>query len=111
MTSTPNHAPLKYLQIEGDQSYRRFVRLGVPEISAMSALSEQAAAEAKAHGSYGALLFHPSWKARRSEILRRDMHRCVHCGSDQDLQVHHRQYHFLAGKRKYRLPWDYRTIY
>lgn len=107
MTSTPNHPPLKYLQFEGDQSYRRYVQLNDPGKSPPSAPREQSHSEAQSHGSYGALLFHPNWKARRREILQRDMHRCVHCHSDGDLQVHHRQYHFLAGEQKYRLPWDY----
>ncbi|AXY78537.1 HNH endonuclease [Paraflavitalea soli] len=59
------------------------------------------------HGSYGALLFHPNWKAKRKEILIRDQHRCVHCKSDKELQVHHRQYHFIVNEQRFRLPWDY----
>lgn len=49
----------------------------------------------KSHGSYGALVLHPSWKAKRKEILERDSHRCRICNSNTELQVHHRQYLFL----------------
>lgn len=60
-----------------------------------------------AHGTYGALLFDPRWRAKRAEILQRDLHRCVNCNNDLDLQVHHRQYHFIVRENKFKLPWDY----
>ena len=51
-----------------------------------------------AHSSYGALLFRPEWRARRDEILRRDDYTCQFCGCQErsELQVHHRQYHYIA---------------
>ncbi|WP_160715799.1 HNH endonuclease [Chitinophaga solisilvae] len=98
----PNHAPYKYLQFQGDQSYSRYVQENVPAKS-----QEQDYLNVKSHGSYGALLFHPDWKAKRKKILERDMHRCVYCRSDKDLQVHHRQYHFIASEQRFRVPWDY----
>lgn len=105
--TTPNQVPLRYLQFKGTQDYRRYVEVDVPPKSPPAKESAQTALSAQTHGSYGGLLFHPKWKARRKEILLRDMHRCVHCRSNQELQVHHRQYHFLAGEQRFRLPWDY----
>ena len=59
------------------------------------------------HGSYGALVLHPKWKSKRKEILRRDNHKCVVCDSEVDLQVHHRQYHFITALKMFKVPWDY----
>lgn len=105
--TTPNDVPYKYLQFKGDQLYRRYIREDIPAKSPPAKPQEQGSRSDKSHGSYGALLFHPNWKAKRKEILQRDMHRCVHCRSDKDLQVHHRQYHFVASEQRFRLPWDY----
>lgn len=59
------------------------------------------------HGSYAALILHPNWKSRRKEILERDQYRCVVCKDTRDLQVHHRQYHFVAITNQFKAPWDY----
>ena len=59
------------------------------------------------HGTYGALLFKPEWRAKRAEILQRDNHTCSICYGSEDLQVHHRQYHFIASLNQFKLPWDY----
>ena len=59
------------------------------------------------HGSYGFLLFDPRWKAKRLEILERDMKRCVICKSENNLQVHHRQYHFSTILNSFKNPWEY----
>jgi hypothetical protein len=59
------------------------------------------------HGSYKALILHPKWKLRRKEILHRDRHCCVNCGHTNELQVHHRQYHFILALKQYKTPWDY----
>lgn len=59
------------------------------------------------HGNYGALVLHPKWKAKRKEILERDNFKCVVCRSDKDLQVHHRQYHYIQALKKFKAPWDY----
>jgi 5-methylcytosine-specific restriction endonuclease McrA len=59
------------------------------------------------HGSYGSLVLHPKWKARRKEIITRDQHKCVICGSGTEIQVHHRQYHFIKAIKKFKAPWDY----
>lgn len=59
------------------------------------------------HGSYEALILHPKWKSRRKEILERDHHRCVVCKANKELQVHHRQYHFMTTNNRFKEPWDY----
>lgn len=59
------------------------------------------------HGSYAALILHPKWKAKRQEILWRDRRCCVICASAIELQVHHRQYHFVYATNKFKDPWDY----
>lgn len=59
------------------------------------------------HGSYRALVLHPNWKTRRKEIIIRDHNKCVICGSCTEIQVHHRQYHFIKAIKKFKAPWDY----
>jgi hypothetical protein len=63
--------------------------------------------EIPAHGTYGGLLFDQRWKARRSQIVGRDGGRCIICHSTDELQVHHRQYHFLKAENGFKAPWDY----
>ncbi|WP_110054076.1 HNH endonuclease [Chitinophaga sp. S165] len=104
---TPNNAPYKYLLFKGDRSYRRYVQKDVLAKFRPAKTKDHASLNVNHHGSYGALLFHPNWKAKRKEILIRDMYRCVHCRSDKDLQVHHRQYHFVVSEQKFRFPWEY----
>ena len=58
--------------------------------------------ESISHGSYGGLLFDKRWKLRRSEILLKDNNRCVICKEDNELQVHHRQYHFYKALNKFK---------
>lgn len=59
--------------------------------------------------SYGELLFRPEWRQRRAQILTRDNYICQFCGSKdkKTLQVHHRQYHYIARLAKFQDPWDY----
>ncbi|GCD78008.1 hypothetical protein JCM31826_14900 [Thermaurantimonas aggregans] len=64
-------------------------------------------AEEATHGSYGALLLHPEWKKCRERILARDFRKCRNCGSPDELEVHHRQYHFYLSQNKYAEPWNY----
>ena len=63
------------------------------------------------HGTYGGTLLDPRWKTKRLEILKRDINRCVNCGSEENLQVHHRQYHFSKSLNEYRNPWEYTDKY
>ena len=32
------------------------------------------------------------WKRLREKVLKRDEHKCVGCGSDKDLEIHHKNY-------------------
>lgn len=57
--------------------------------------------------SYGALLLRPEWKLKRQRILRRDNYTCQFCGATTDLQVHHRQYHYIGRLEMFKDPWDY----
>lgn len=50
---------------------------------------------------YRVLLQREEWNQKRTEILVRDAHRCLQCGRNERLQVHHCRY--VLG----RLPWDY----
>lgn len=61
----------------------------------------------RTNGSFKELLFDERWKDKRNEILKRDRHRCVICGSKQELQVHHRVYHFNKETGKFSAPWEY----
>lgn len=47
------------------------------------------------------------WEKRRQQILVRDRFRCLNCSSNENLQVHHRQYHYLQAENRYADPWDY----
>ena len=51
--------------------------------------------------------FDPEWKAKREEILQRDSNSCVICKRNNELQVHHRQYHFIIRENQFKPPWDY----
>lgn len=59
------------------------------------------------HGSYGSLLFDIRWKQKRTIILNRDNNQCVICSERENLQVHHRQYHFVSSINQFKPPWDY----
>lgn len=63
--------------------------------------------ENNTHGTYGASLLDKRWLAKRQEILQRDNFCCVICRSTDQLQVHHRQYHFIERTRRYKEPWEY----
>jgi len=62
---------------------------------------------AKGHGTYGALLFDKRWIAKRAEIIARDQNACVICNGNENLHVHHRQYHFIKALKQFKAPWDY----
>ncbi|TLM88873.1 hypothetical protein FDY95_22080 [Hymenobacter jeollabukensis] len=57
--------------------------------------------------SYADLLQTPQWRHKRQQILARDEHRCRNCGATADLQVHHRQYHWLRHPGEFVAPWCY----
>jgi hypothetical protein len=69
--------------------------------------AEEDAPKKQSHGTYGALLFDKRWIARRLDILTRDSNACVNCQETVNLQVHHRQYHFIKALQQFKAPWDY----
>jgi len=105
-TSDPTNSRYRHLILKGNNVYRRFVKTEKQEGIERSVL-EYSENSIPAHGTYGALLFHPLWRSRREEILRRDLSKCVICKSSNALQVHHRQYHFVVKRNQFKLPWDY----
>lgn len=56
--------------------------------------------------TYEELLQTKEWKAKRESILQRDKHKCVFCGSTQDLQVHHKYYSKYPNGKMVK-PWNY----
>jgi hypothetical protein len=100
----PTNTRYRYLDFKGTGVYRRFIQDNKKVESSGLVYQDQVA---PAHGSYGALLFDPRWKTKRLEIINRDSHSCVICKSNNGLQVHHRQYHFIVQQNQFKLPWDY----
>lgn len=48
---------------------------------------------------------HYLWIEKRNEILKRDGHKCTHCGISDNLAVHHKCY------QSGRMYWDYKDEY
>jgi len=80
--------------------YRRYFNAKVQSADTYDTIPEK-------HGSYGALLFDKRWKEKRDLILSRDLNRCVICRSEEELEVHHRQYLFVKSLKKFNPPWEY----
>jgi len=57
--------------------------------------------------AYNSLLLAAPWRNKRTEIMQRDGNRCVNCGSQEELNVHHRQYHINKINQEYKKPWEY----
>jgi 5-methylcytosine-specific restriction endonuclease McrA len=93
----------RYITFSNADQYRRYVQDG----SNGSTDTRPDDVYAETHGSYGGELLKPEWKRKRAEILTRDGHACVICKRTGELQVHHRQYHFLVKEKKFKLPWQY----
>lgn len=51
---------------------------------------------------YKLQLEHPLWLKKRQIILDRDNHKCMLCGSSENLQVHHTKY--SKGKKAWEYP-------
>ena len=100
----PTNSKYRYLTFKGSGIYRRFIKEGKNIEPVDSPYSQQSI---PAHGTYGALLLTPEWRARRQEVLIRDNHSCIICKGADSLQVHHRQYHFIVRQNQFKLPWDY----
>lgn len=90
-----------YMRFSGGH-YRRYVRL-----SSRVADERPEQENSPVHGSYSGLLWNPRWRAKRSTIIKRDGEKCVVCHSSANLQVHHRQYHYVKELGKFKPPWDY----
>ena len=56
---------------------------------------------------YENLLLDIRWKAKSNQIKERDGKKCLNCGDNKKLHVHHRQYHYVNSLRDYKKPWDY----
>ena len=82
--------------------YRRYVRL-----SSRVADNKPNEENSLVHGSYSGLLWNSRWRAKRAAIIKRDGEKCVVCHSPANLQVHHRQYHYIKELGKFKPPWDY----
>ncbi len=102
----PLHSRYRYLAFKENGRYRRYIQQEDNTILPEGKLNGKSPV-VPAHGSYGALLFDWRWKQKRVEILSRDSHRCVICKSTENLQIHHRQYHFVIRSNQYKVPWDY----
>jgi 5-methylcytosine-specific restriction endonuclease McrA len=97
----------KRYNIPQQTPYPRYIKQQETDGKAASVTESNTDKPAETHGSYGALILHPNWKAKRKEVIERDQFKCVICGSSKELQVHHRQYHFVKATQKFKVPWDY----
>ena len=61
--------------------------------------------------TYKELLKDDRWKSKRVEIIRRDGFKCVCCGGEFNIEVHHRQYHISKVSGEFVLPWNYDERY
>jgi hypothetical protein len=102
----PTNSRYRYIIFKGSNVYRRFIT-GDENRNIESAGLKYSENDVPAHGTYGALLFHPLWRSKREEILKRDLQKCVICRNSSTLQVHHRQYHFVVKQNQFKMPWDY----
>jgi hypothetical protein len=102
----PLHSRYRYIAFKESGIYRRYIRDDTEKALQEAELKGKSLI-IPAHGSYGPLLFDKRWKQKRAEILARDGHRCVVCKDPDNLQVHHRQYHFLAKTSQFKPPWGY----
>jgi 5-methylcytosine-specific restriction endonuclease McrA len=60
---------------------------------------------------YQTLLATDQWQQKRQQILKRDDYKCCCCNSTQNLQIHHRQYHFVKASNSKQNPWEYKSRY
>lgn len=88
---------------DNNGNFRRFYHKAGPQV----AKSETNNETQLTHGSYGGLLFDQRWKLKRVRILTRDNHKCVICDHNDNLHIHHRQYHFSQNVGEFKKPWDY----
>jgi len=60
---------------------------------------------------YSMQLKSQEWQRKRDQVLLRDNKKCRNCGSQTNLQIHHRQYHTIRSSGKFKKPWDYNLKY
>ena len=60
---------------------------------------------------YSRQLKSSSWFQKRDKVLERDQHTCQCCGSNSNLQVHHKQYHAKKSDGSWFAPWAYDDKY
>ena len=60
---------------------------------------------------YESLLKAPQWQKKRNKILSRDRNQCLNCSAGNNLEIHHKQYHFDHKKGQMVLPWEYDDKY
>lgn len=63
------------------------------------------------NSEYNTLLKSKRWFDKRKIILARDRNKCRSCGSNENLQVHHRQYQIIKRTGLFQLPWKYDNRY
>jgi hypothetical protein len=56
---------------------------------------------------YDCLLHNPKWLSCRQKILERDNYKCQWCGSENNLQIHHKYYCKLPNNKLVN-PWEYK---
>lgn len=59
------------------------------------------------HPPSGTTLSDPRWLTKKKEILERDKYRCVNCRSENNLEIHLRQYHYSVSLNMFVNPWQY----
>ena len=101
----PTNSRYRHLAFKTAGPYRRFIQEEDNQLESAGLTFRKL--DIPVHGSYGALLFTKQWKIRREQILKRDFYSCVLCKSKSQLQIHHRQYHFVVQLNQYKLPWEY----
>jgi 5-methylcytosine-specific restriction endonuclease McrA len=110
MTSTDTHRPfrspryrLAFYRTEKTSQFSNVSKSNRPD----ELQNLEAPNEVPTHGTYKELLFTKEWQEKRLQILERDSFQCAICNSKDNLQVHHRQYHFSKEKSEFKPPWDY----
>ncbi|MBS1517930.1 MAG: HNH endonuclease [Bacteroidetes bacterium] len=61
--------------------------------------------------NYRRHLKRPEWFRKRKTILKRDGYKCRNCGSEKELTVHHRQYHYDKTGGRHLNAWQYKLKY
>lgn len=60
---------------------------------------------------YREKLLDKRWLLKRDIILKRDNYCCMICGSQNNLVVHHKQYHYSKILNRFYDPWNYQDKY